>query len=94
MKNFINVIAGRPGSGKTLWACNEAATLAADPNNTVVYIGHQKEFGRIIRKLSQEHPRNLNFARLSNAAEAIGRAIDLANQPKLGQVRWVWHRTL
>lgn len=79
MKNFINVIAGRPGSGKTLWACNEAATLAADPNNTVVYIGHQKEFGRIIRKLSQEHPRNLNFARLSNAAEAIGRAIDLAN---------------
>lgn len=79
MKNFINVIVGRPGSGKTLWACNEAATLAAEPNNIVIYIGHQEEFGRIIRKLKQEHASNLKFARLSNAAEAIGRAIDLAN---------------
>lgn len=79
MKNYINIVAGRPGSGKTIWACKEAATLAADPNNTVIYIGHQKEFGRIVRSLSQEHPKNLLFARLSNAAEAIGRAIDLAN---------------
>lgn len=79
MENYIKVVAGRPGSGKTIWACNEAATLAADPNNTVIYIGHQEEFGRIVRTLSQEHPTNLFFARLPNAAEAIGRAIDLAN---------------
>lgn len=50
MENYINVIAGRPGAGKTIWACNEAASLASDPNNTVVYIGHMKEFERIVRK--------------------------------------------
>lgn len=78
MENYINVIAGRPGAGKTIWACNEAASLASDPNNTVVYIGHMKEFERIVRKAGADK-KNLFFARLSNAGEAIGRAIDLAN---------------
>ena len=89
MENYINVIAGRPGAGKTIWACNEAASLASDPNNTVVYIGHMEEFERIVRKAGADK-KNLFFARLSNAGEAIGRAIDLANTysgvfNKLGQ---------
>lgn len=72
------MISGRPGAGKTIWACNEAAILAQDPNNIVIYIGHMKEFERITRKTGPDK-KNLFFARLSNAGEAIGRAIDLAN---------------
>ena len=54
MENCINVIAGRPGAGKTLWACREAARAAEDINNTVIYIGHQEEFDRVLR-LSSHH---------------------------------------
>ena len=78
MEKSINVIAGRPGAGKTLWACREAARLAEDENNTVIYIGHQEEFVRILA-MTKCKTNNLLFARLPNAAEAIGRAIDCAN---------------
>lgn len=78
MEKSINVIAGRPGAGKTLWACREAARLAEDENNTVIYIGHKDEFNRILN-LTHSKANNLFFARISNAGEAIGRAIDCAN---------------
>lgn len=76
MENFINVIAGRPGAGKTLWACHEAARAAEDVNNTVIYIGHQEEFDRILRL--SKHKENLFFAKPVGATNAIQMAIDKA----------------
>lgn len=79
MENLINLIAGRPGAGKTLWACREAAHLVQDPDNVVIYIGHRDEFDRILSLTRTGEHKNLFFAHLSAAAQAIGQAIDFAN---------------
>ena len=78
MKNCTNVIAGRPGAGKTSWACKEAARLAQDPNNIIFYIGHRQEFEKNVR-LAGADKCNLFFAHMTHAGELIGRAIDSAN---------------
>lgn len=79
MENVINVVVGRPGSGKTSWACQEAITLAADVNNIVIYIGRQQELERIVSEREYARRGNLRFAGIPNAGAAIGSAIDLAN---------------
>lgn len=76
MENCINVIAGRPGAGKTLWACREAARAAEDINNTVIYIGHQEEFDRVLRLSS--HHENIFFAKPVGATNAIQMATERA----------------
>ena len=81
MENVINVVVGRPGSGKTSWACQEAITLAADVNNIVIYIGRQQELERIVSEREYAGRGNLRFAGIPNAGAAIGSAIDLANAP-------------
>ena len=45
--NHINVVAGRPGAGKTLWAAREVVDCLRDENNIVLYIGFDQEFDRI-----------------------------------------------
>ena len=42
--NHINVVAGRPGAGKTLWAAREVVDCLRDENNIVLYIGFDQEF--------------------------------------------------
>lgn len=44
--NRINVVAGRPGAGKTLWAAREVVDCLRDENNIILYIGFDQEFAR------------------------------------------------
>ena len=74
--NRINVVAGRPGAGKTLWAAREVVDCLRDENNIILYIGFDQEFARICRMAP--HGRLL-FALQDSAGEAIGKSVDLAN---------------
>lgn len=78
----ISLYAGRPGSGKTQWARREIAHILTDPNNVVFYIGFAKEFEKIADD-AMNLPGKVLFAEDGNAAEAIGRAISLANKDSM-----------
>lgn len=79
----INVIAGRPGAGKTRWAAREVVETLRDVNNVVIYIGFDREFERICRMVSDTYGSKphgkLLFALQDGAGEAIGKAVDIAN---------------
>lgn len=75
----INLYAGRPGAGKTLWARSEVEAQLTDKNNIVVYIGSAKEIERFVER-AETLPGQLFVADNDHAAEAIGRAVDAANQ--------------
>lgn len=83
MYNPINVYAGRPGAGKTIWARHEIKHLLTDPNNTVFYIGYPREFVQITNE-NANAPGKVYFAEDTAASEVIGRAIDLANNSHCG----------
>ena len=53
--NHINVVAGRPGAGKTLWAAREVVDCLRDENNIVLYIGFDQEFDRICRMVRAKY---------------------------------------
>lgn len=74
----INIYAGRPGAGKTLWARQEIDHVLSDKNNVVVYIGHKPEM-RHIEIIAQGKPGITYLAEEQHAAQAIGRAIDIVN---------------
>jgi len=79
----ISVIAGRPGAGKTRWAAREVVETLRDVNNVVIYIGFDREFERICRMVSDTYGSKphgkLLFALQDGAGEAIGKAVDIAN---------------
>lgn len=79
----INVIAGRPGAGKTRWAAREVVETIRDVNNVIIYIGFDREFERICRMVSDTYGSKphgkLLFALQDGAGEAIGKAVDIAN---------------
>lgn len=79
----INVIAGRPGAGKTRWAAREVVETLRDVNNVIIYIGFDREFERICRMVSDTYGSKphgkLLFALQDGAGEAIGKAVDIAN---------------
>lgn len=81
--NHINVVAGRPGAGKTLWAAREVVDCLRDENNIVLYIGFDQEFDRICRMVRAKYGNaphgRLLFALQDGAGEAIGKSVDLAN---------------
>ena len=81
--NHINVVAGRPGAGKTLWAAREVVDCLRDENNIVLYIGFDQEFDRICRMVRAKYCNaphgRLLFALQDGAGEAIGKSVDLAN---------------
>ena len=77
-ENNINLYAGRPGAGKTVWARKEIESLLADPHNLVVYIGHSSESEKI-QNLTEQLPGKLFVSDDTHAAQAIGCAIDAAN---------------
>ena len=79
----INVIAGRPGAGKTRWAAREVVETIRDVKNVIIYIGFDQEFERICRMVSDTYGSKphgkLLFALQDGAGEAIGKAVDIAN---------------
>ncbi len=75
---FINIYAGRPGSGKTLWARQEIAALMGDANNFVVYIGHADEMN-YLEEMTKEKPGKLFLSKDTHFGQTIGTAIDMAN---------------
>ena len=81
--NRINIVAGRPGAGKTLWAAREVVDCLRDENNIVLYIGFDQEFDRICRMVRAKYGNaphgRLLFALQDGAGEAIGKSVDLAN---------------
>ena len=81
--NRINVVAGRPGAGKTLWAAREVVDCLRDENNIILYIGFDQEFARICRMVRTKYGNaphgRLLFALQDSAGEAIGKSVDLAN---------------
>ena len=81
--NHINVVAGRPGAGKTLWAAREVVDCLRDENNIVLYIGFDQEFDRICRMVRAKYGNaphgRLLFALQDGAGEAIGKSVDLAH---------------
>lgn len=74
----INVYAGRPGAGKTIWARNEIMHLLTDPNNIVFYIGFRREIESIDSGI-QNAAGEMHFADDATASQAIDCAISLAN---------------
>ena len=75
--NRINIVTGRPGAGKTLWAAREVVDCLRDENNIVLYIGFDQEFDRICRMVRAKYGNaphgRLLFALQDGAGEAIGR---------------------
>lgn len=79
--NNINLFAGRPGAGKTLWARNEIISRLRDPNSFVVYIGTPQE-GEALSRKAEGLPGRLVVNTDFHAAQTIGMAIDAANVDK------------
>ena len=94
MEKYINVIAGRAGSGKTYYIEQEIGEKIKDSNKIVVLIDRQPPekymhmpdvsgevesiFGQ--RDIMHEMlPQNLMYYDYSHAAEGIGKAIDAAS---------------
>ena len=65
--NRINIVAGRPGAGKTLWAAREVVDCLRDENNIVLYIGFDQEFDRICRMVRAKY--GLSLIHISDEEE-------------------------
>ena len=87
MEKFVNVIAGKPGAGKTLYVQKEIEDVIRDPERVAILIANTppkkfmldsdtKDGNNMYRKLL---PANLLFFDFSHAASGIGKAIDIAN---------------
>lgn len=79
MENLIQVIAGRPGAGKTSWVSQEITALAKDKNNIIIFIGREEEYEQIVQGHELDDSHRQCFGP-QYAGMAIGRAIDLANE--------------
>lgn len=86
----INIIAGRPGAGKTMFVRDEIKSLLKDPNNLVVYIGHQKGFEPLF-EAAQEYPGTFKRGTEDEFGQLIGLAIDTANNADDNQRIFVFH---
>lgn len=75
----INVYAGRPGAGKTVWARHEITHLLTDQNNTVIYVGFKREIEAIAAG-NQNSMGKMLFSNDETAAQAIDQAISIAEK--------------
>lgn len=82
----INIIAGRPGAGKTVFVKNEIEGLTKESNNLVVYIGHQKDFGEVL-----DHANNFLQGTEQEFGQLIGWAIDRVNNADENTRVFVFH---
>ena len=83
MSEFINVIAGRPGAGKTAFILKDIEDFIRDPEHIAVLIDY-----KIPSKYTESMPANLRFFDFSHASTGIGWAIDTVNAIGLnGKVR-------
>lgn len=78
-KKFINLYAGRPGAGKTHWAIKEIEARLEDPHAVVFYVCNPKSSQEIAQRM-RGLPGKLFLTSDEHAGQAIGCAIDVANQ--------------
>ncbi len=71
MEHYIDVYAGRPGAGKTIYVQNEIKHLLSNPKNVVVWVGF-----KLPSRIAEINPKNLFFFDFSQASRAIGFAMD------------------
>ena len=70
MEHYIDVYAGRPGAGKTIYVQNEIEHLLSNPKNVVVWVGF-----KLPSRIAEINPKNLFFFDFSQASRAIGFAM-------------------
>jgi hypothetical protein len=71
LEHYIDVYAGLPGAGKTIYVQNEIEHLLSNPKNVVVWVGF-----KLPSRIAEINPKNLFFFDFSQASRAIGFAMD------------------